>query len=430
MQKKIGFLLVIVVAVSMIMAGCASSASTPKTTSQTTSSVAPSTTSSITSATQAPTTTPQASSGGVIKIGEIRPLTGPLAIASKNMVEAFDFAFQQVNYQVAGKKIQIVVGDSQGDSATSIDVARKMVENDHVAMIVGPTMGGDEMAVAGYINQAGIPELFTNTAPDALMNPSNKWAISNDGTQTQTSSVMGVYAYEQLGYRKVDVLTGDDQASHGFLNGFMNAFKKKGGQIVQEQYTVYPCSDYAPYLAVLKPADAVVAWTDGSNAITLLTQYHNMGIDKRFPLVGAFFGSFLDPAIVNVLPPAVADSTVGDMVPTPWSPLLDNSISQKFVSDFQAKYGTVPSNADFSGPYQGALTIIHALQATNGDTTPDKLRQAILSVNFEGPEGPQKFDQQTMAPVRTIYICKIAKQGNAYVWQPVFSYKAVPPGGL
>src|SRR3972149_7042824 len=90
-----------------------------------------------------------------IKIGHIRPLTGVAAMVSAKMVKSFDYAFQQIGYQVAGRPIQIIVGDSQADSAKAIDVARKMVENDRVAMIVGPLMAGEQMAVAGYINQVG-----------------------------------------------------------------------------------------------------------------------------------------------------------------------------------------------------------------------------------------------------------------------------------
>ncbi len=170
-----------------------------------------------------------------------------------------------------------------------------MVENDHVAMIVGPTQGGEQMAVGGYINQVGIPEIFTNPEPLA---PNHKWIFGFGGGEPQISSSMGAYAYDQLGYRKVDVFTTDTVPGHDFLNAFMASFKKKGGTIVQETYTPYPTQDFAAYLTVLKPADAVVGWLDGDQAIKFLIQYHEMSIDKKFPLVGAFHGSFFEPFIL------------------------------------------------------------------------------------------------------------------------------------
>ena len=77
-----------------------------------------------------------ARSEDVIKIGHMRPLTGPMAQMSQEMVRAFDWAFEQVGYQVAGKKIEIIVQDSEASAEKAIDVARKMVEKDKVALIV------------------------------------------------------------------------------------------------------------------------------------------------------------------------------------------------------------------------------------------------------------------------------------------------------
>ncbi len=115
--------------------GCSSSTPAPSTPSPAKTS-ATATTSAPATSTQ-PAQSPAAK--GVIKIGHIRPLTGNLATTSDLMLKSFDLAFQQVGYQVAGKQIQIIVGDSKGDPATAIDVARKMVENDKVDMIVGAT---------------------------------------------------------------------------------------------------------------------------------------------------------------------------------------------------------------------------------------------------------------------------------------------------
>jgi branched-chain amino acid transport system substrate-binding protein len=424
MMSKIVFSLAAIVAIlALAMAGCSSTSATTTTTPSTSSpqtSTAPLSTTAI-------TTTAQPTPQGIIKIGHIRPLTGNLAMSSNLMVQAFDFAFQQIGYQVAGKQIQIVVGDSKGDSATALDVARKMVENDKVALLVGPTQAGEGPAVAGYINQVGIPEIFTSPQPAEIFAGANKWAFASGGTNPQYATSMGIYAYEQAGYRKVDVLTQDTAAGHIFINAFMDGFKSKGGQIVQETYTQYPTPDFASYLTVLKDADAVVAWTAGADAVKFLIQYHEMGIDKRLPLVGAFHGSFLANSVLKALPPADGDATVGDLVPTPYSPFLDTPFNKQFVADIQAKFGILPDDTQ-SGPYQGAMAIIQALKATNGDTTPEKLRQALLSVKFDGPEGPVKFDS-TGVSIKTVYICKVNKSGSDFSWQPIFSYKDVPAAG-
>ncbi len=436
MKRVIWYLIISAIMVSLLIAGCSQPAATttpPASTKPVATSTVPSTQS--TTAPQPGTTQPSpsattpAAAGGVIKIGHMRPLTGGMAATSDLMTKAFDWAFQQVNYQVAGKQIQIIMGDSKGDTATALDVARKMVENDKVAMIVGPTQSGETTAVSAYMEQAGVPMMITNPTNASIMAQHRKWTISAGGTQPGTVSPMAFYLADKTNIKKVDIMAADDAGGHGNLNAFMAAFKKKGGQIVQEQYTP-PTQDFAPYLTVLKPADALVTWYTSDQAIKFLSQYHELGIDKKLPLVGAFHGSFLAPVTLNVLPPADADATIGDLVPTPYSPLLDTPFNKKFVADYQAKFnGTLPDDTE-TGPYQGAMIIIAALKATNGDITSEKLRQALLAVNFDGPEGPVKFDADTSASIKTIYICKVVKQGGIYTWQPVTSYKDVPPGGL
>lgn len=427
MKKLLFIALVLVLAVGTLAVACGSSTTT-STTVATTAAPSSDTTAASTETTAATTGTTVASSG-VIKIGHIRPRSGPLAVASAEMIKGFNFALEQAGYQVAGKKIEVIEGDSKGDAATAVDVARKMVERDGVAMIVGPTQGGEQMAVASYCEQVGIPVMFTNPAPFGVIAQSFHWTISAQGTEPMPGSTMGVYAYDELGLRNVDILTGDFAPGHGFMDAFMKTFKSKGGTIVQETYTPYPSPDFAPYLVALKPADAVIAWVDGEQAIKLLTQYHELGIDKKMPIVGAFHGSFFSPYIMKALAPDVSEAYLGSLTPVPYSPLLDTEVNKKFVADWQAKFGYLPDDPN-AGPYQGALTILAALTATNGDTTPEKLREAVVSADFEGVDGPVKFDPQTGCAIKTYYIAKVGKQGDAFVYEPIMTYPNVPPAGF
>jgi branched-chain amino acid transport system substrate-binding protein len=220
----------------------------------------------------------------------------------------------------------------------------------------------------------------------------------------------------------------DFMPGHDFLGGFLKAFKKKGGQVIKEVYTPYPTQDFGPYLTPLKDADAVVAWLDGDQAIKFLTQYHEFGIDERMPIIGASWGAFLAPYILAALPADAADATLGYLVPTAYSPLLDNSVNKKWVVDFRAKFNFTPEDTS-AGVYLGAMCIIEALKATGGDTTPDKFREALLALDFPSPFGRVTFDPNTCVRHMDMHISKIVKEGKEYLWQPIFTYKDVPALG-
>lgn len=426
MRKTLILGLVLVFALVMGLVACGggtTTTTTPPATAGSSTTVGPTTT-----VAQETTTTVQIT--GTIKIGHIRPLTGPMAATSEEMIKAFDWAFEQVGYVVAGKKIEIIVGDSKADAQVAVDVASKMVEKDHVALVVGPIQGGEVMPVADYMNKAGVPHLVTTQVPPPIVINDMKWTICAGGTEPMSASAMATYAYNTLNYRKVIVLTGDFTPGHGFLGAFEATFKKLGGEIVQEIFTPVPTQDFSPYLTSLKQADAVASWIDGDQAIKLLTQYHEFGIDKKMPIIAASWGAFLAPYILAALPPEAADATVGlDYVPTSYSPLTDFPFNKQWVADFRTKFGFTPEDTS-AGAYLGAQIVIEALKLTNGDTDPVKLRDALLAVQFDSPFGPVTFDPQTRVRHMDMNICQIVKQGTEYMWKPIYTFKDIPALGF
>ncbi len=441
-MKKILIPLVLVLIAALILVGCSSStpaptapasssASAPTTSSAPPApSAAPKTSAPPTSSAPASATSPTAAaSQGVIKIGHLRPLTGGTAMQSQQMIQAFDFAFQQVNYQVAGKQIQLITGDTKADPQTAVTVAQKMVQSDHVSLLLGPMMGPEVCSVANYANQAGIPQLLTNSATTATIDPKYKWTISLGGIPAQFTSAIGDYAYKTAGFKKIDIMSADFIDGHDYLGTFAARFKSDGGQVVQEQYTPFPTEDFSTYLTGLKAADAVAAWYLGGEAITFLSQYHQLGIDKRMPVVAAFDGAFVEPFILSALPPEASAAMVGGLLSCQFTPLLDNPLSKQFVADYQAKFNVIPQESSYNA-YAGGLAVIQALKATGGDASPDKLLQALLATNVNTPSGTLKVDPQNHGATFPLYICKIAKQGNAFVWQPVYTYNDIPSTGL
>jgi len=93
------------------------------------------------------TAAPKSYTSGPIKIGHIRPLTGHMSIAGEFMVKGLDLAVDVIGNEVNGRPIEILVEDSAADSALAIDKARKLVEQDKVDVIIGPTVGGTQLAV-------------------------------------------------------------------------------------------------------------------------------------------------------------------------------------------------------------------------------------------------------------------------------------------
>jgi branched-chain amino acid transport system substrate-binding protein len=434
-RKLVSALFLSLLVIVLVLAGCASTPTTqPPTTSATPTSSAPVTTTQPSTSAPAPTTsaTPSstATTGDTIKIGHIRVLTGSQAGESSYMVQAFDLAFKQMNYTVAGKKIEIIQGDSQASPQTAVQIAQRMVNNDKVSMVIGSTPAGEIAALAAYLDSVHVPELISNQV-DYNMLTQYKWLFAIAGTYQQLCSTTAVYLYDQLGYRNVSVLAWDNTGGHTVQNAFMSAFKAKGGNIVQEIFVPYPTSDYTPFLATMKKTDAMVAWVSGADAIKFLTAYHDMGIDKNTPLVGAYHGAFLAPFTLDKLPPAAGDATVGDIFCTIYSPLINTPENTAFINLEKPIINKFPDDTEAS-PYQVGQIVINAIKALNGDVSnSDKLKAALINAtkNTTGPMGKFNFDESSMSSIISPFMVKITKQDNQFLWEPVFNYGPVPPAG-
>jgi branched-chain amino acid transport system substrate-binding protein len=369
---------------------------------------------------------------GPIKIGHIVNLTGPQAMVGGLMKSSLEYAFEQVNNEIAGRPIEIIVGDGKDDPAATVELAKKMVEEDGVVAFLGPTGNGQKLAMAEYIKTIGIPMILYNpTPPDVFKD--NQWVVGSGGTVLQYPSVMADYAYKTLGYRTVHTLSQDNTAGRAFIDPFTDLFTDLGGTVVSQQWVPVPCTDFAPFLTTLADADALVAWDAGSDAIGLFTQWQQLGVNERMPILGTFHGGFTDPFIPMALPPEAAAAAMGTLSSMAFSPDSQDEQVKAFMTGLGTKLGFPPGDGGVSGPYQAALLLQEALKATNGNTTPDALIAAIMAASIVGPEGPESFADGQQAATKNIYVVQMAAVpgvAGQFMYKTVYTYDNVPPAGL
>jgi ABC-type branched-subunit amino acid transport system substrate-binding protein len=78
---------------------------------------------------------PADAQSGPIKIGLLVPLTGAASALGKDMLSGTELYLDEINRQVAGRKIELIVEDTEGVTATALTKARKLVDQNHVAIL-------------------------------------------------------------------------------------------------------------------------------------------------------------------------------------------------------------------------------------------------------------------------------------------------------
>ena len=116
----------------------------------------------------------------------------------------------------------------------------------------------------------------------------------------------------------------------------------------------------------------------------------------------------------------MGDAALGLMNSSFWSPDLDNPVNRKFVADFKAKYGRLPSLFAAQG-YDAALLIDSALSAVDGDLKKtEALRKAFREAKFDSVRGDFRFNQNHF-PVQNFYIRQVVKNSEGVLTNKMVS---------
>ncbi|NWF93854.1 MAG: ABC transporter substrate-binding protein [Syntrophaceae bacterium] len=358
---------------------------------------------------------------GPIKIGFISPLSGGMAANGKDMLTGIELYLEEIGYQAAGRKIELLVEDDEANPATGLTKTRKLVEKDGVHLMTGGLMASTAYALAPYIDSKEIPTTYPIMAADDITQRKiPKWIIRTGWASSQPHQPFGEYAYNVLKFRKVSVIAYDFAFGWECVGGFQKVFEDSGGKVLQKIWVPLTAQDFSPYLAqISKDADAVFAVFSGRLTIQFTKQYKEFGLKAKIPLIGG--GTVTDEHAL----PSMGDEAIGIITPLHYSEVLDNPANKKFVKAFREKVKKAASYYS-EGTYTGARWIVEAIKAINGDVeNRGKFMDALRKVDLKDvPRGPMKLDNYGN-PIQNIYIRKVEKKGGELQNTVIHTYPMV-----
>jgi len=342
---------------------------------------------------------------GPIRIGFVTDLTGPAAQAAKDMVNGLTLYLDEIGSQMAGRKVELIVEDSQGRPDVALTKLRKIVEHDRVHMVAGVLFGHIGYAMAPKVEEYRIPALFTVAASDDLTQRLKyRWVIRTGWASSQPSHPFGEYAARTLGYRKVAVVASDYAFGWEVVGGFQRTFEENGGQVIQKLWAPLGVMDLSPYIAkIRRDADAVLTMIAGASTLQFLKQYEEAGLKARIPLIGG------GPAVDEALLPSMGDEALGVVTPLIYSGALETPANRRFVKEYRARFGKVPSYFSETN-YTSGRWINEAVKALGGNVEDrEKLLAALRKVEIaDAPRGPVRLDTYGN-PIQNVYFRKVER---------------------
>jgi branched-chain amino acid transport system substrate-binding protein len=354
-----------------------------------------------------------------VRIGLMTVKTGPLASGGIDMERALTQFLKERNNTLAGRKVDLFVGDSAGVPAQARTKMQELVERDKIEVMIGPLAAAEALAADDYIRQQQLPTLSVAAAEDLTQRNPNPWFVRGTSTSSQCSQPLADYCAKTLKYKRMVTIADDIAYGHEMCAGFQRVFEDAGGKIVQKMFPPLTVPDYATYLAQLKTnVDGIFLGFAGSNGFRWYKQFNEYGMKGKINVVGGM--TAFDEAVLRNM----GDEALGIITACWYSAELDNPINRKFAAAFRSEWKYDPGFYAAATYVEGAV-LQAALEAVKGKIE-DKaaFMKALRGIKTDTARGPVAFDEYGNI-VGNVYIRKIERKEGRLVNSVIYTYPNV-----
>ena len=354
-----------------------------------------------------------------IRVGLMTVKTGPLASGGIDMERALVQFLKERNNALAGRKVELFVGDSAGVPAQARTKLQELVERDKIQVMIGPLATAEALASNDYIIQQQLPTLSVAAAEDLTQRTPNPWFVRGTSTSSQSAQPLADYCLKTLKYKRMATISDDIAYGHEMCAGFQRVFEDGGGKIVQKMFPPLAVPDYATYLAQQKTnIDGIFLGFAGSNGFRWYKQFNEYGLKGKINVVGGM--TAFDEAVLRNM----GDEALGIITACWYSAEIDNPINRKFVATFRNDWKYDPGFYAAATYVEGGV-LEAALQAVNGKIE-DKpaFMKALRGIKVETARGPVAFDEYGNI-VGNVYIRKVERKEGRLVNTVIYTYPNV-----
>jgi branched-chain amino acid transport system substrate-binding protein len=327
-----------------------------------------------------------------IKIGVAEALSGGAAQYGNSIRNGFLLAAEEINAAggVNGDKIVLVVEDEQGKKEEAINAFKKLIFQDKVLMVFGPTLSNSAQA-ADPVAQASKTVVFgTSNTADGITSIGN-YVFRNSVTEADVLPVTIRAAVKNAKIKTVAVLYGnDDVFTKSGYDNFKKAIEDQKLPVTTTETFAKGDVDFKAQLTKIKATkpDAIVLSALLAEGAPIMVQARQLGLNV--PFIG---GNGMNSVKVFDLAKGASDNL---WVGSPWSLQNRSKENNSFIIAFTKKFQSTPDQ--FAAQAYDAMHIAAtALKSVklSGDLNKDRsaMRDALPTVKWTGATGPFSFRQ-------------------------------------
>lgn len=325
---------------------------------------------------------PAATGKEPIKIGAFFALSGPAAHIGTPTRLVAEMVVDKINKEggINGRRIEMVIGDTESDPAKAATIAKKFIHSDKVVAIIGPTSTGEGMAARKIVAEGGIPTFMT-VGGDPVIDPKHgPIDFIFKSPQRSSTAVKKLFGYlREKKLTKLGLLTASDAFGKDGEVWLVKLAPEFGLRIVAQESFGPKDTDMTAQLTKIKNAhpDAIVCWTIGPAGAIVSKNRVQLGI--KTPLFQCH--GLPDPKYIEL----AGKAAEGDRMPStklmaveelpgtdPQKPVILEFIKLYKDKGYDKQF---PINTHSGYAWDAIMIVARALDKAGTD--PKKLKEAI-----------------------------------------------------
>jgi branched-chain amino acid transport system substrate-binding protein len=356
---------------------------------------------------------------GSYKVGAVFSVTGRASFLGDPEKKTAEMIAEQINKAggINGKKLELIVYDTEGDSTKSALLVKKLIEQDKVCAIIGPSTSGESLAVVPLAQKYQVPLISCAASykivTDEKTGKQYKWVFKTP--QSDSMAVEALYNHlKKRGISKVAIMSGTTGFGKSGRGELIRLAPEYGITIVADETFGPKDTDMTAQLTKIKGIvpQAIISWSIGPTQVLVLRNWKDLGMTNIPFFQSHGFGSrknieMAAGAAENVSAPLGACNTP-EALPADHP---QKAVTMKYNQDYMAKYNEPVSS--FGGHAWDSLNlVINALKAVGCDRA--AIRDFIENTKgFVGQHGIFNFSKD---------------DHNGLTWQQSFNMIVVKNG--
>jgi ABC-type branched-subunit amino acid transport system substrate-binding protein len=320
-----------------------------------------------------------------IKVGNTNPYSGN-ASAYGTIGKTIAAYFKKVNDEggINGRKINFITYDDGYSPPKTVEMVRKLVEQDQVAFLFQTLGTPPNSAIHKYVNQMKVPHLFIATGATKWNDPKNfPWTMGYQPNYQTEGRVYAAYALSHVKDPKIGILYQNDDYGKDYLKGFEDGLGEANKKLIVLKQT-YEVTDPTidSQIVNLKNSGANVFFdiTIPKYAVQAIKKVHEIGWKPLHFLnnVSSSLGTVLKPAGLDASRDLITALYMKEVTDPQWR--NDKGFTEWVA--FMKKYYPDGALDDQSNgfAYNVAILMTHVLKQCGNDLSRENIMKQAASV--------------------------------------------------